>query len=208
MPCLWVQLQQKIQLDYKTNSSLNRQKIKLCGGLTTKDLKKPPSSRRLEGQRCGEAQRGGEACRSAELQNEWSHIRVWWIKIGRDTSGARDPRPRPDHPAQGFSTRKVNPHNFWLKNQWGLEQRKKQQDSQETFLKGPAIDLGPMQTHPFWDSAPGQQLEGHQWDTRRNRSDWQQGECQDTASSQAKLQKPVSGIVPSPDPPQHRSTEQ
>ena len=53
-------------------------------------------------------------CGTERWQNGWSHIHVWWIKIGRDTLGMRDPRPRPDDSAQGSSTRKINPHNFWL----------------------------------------------------------------------------------------------
>ena len=43
-----------------------------------------------------------------------SHSHMWWIKIRRDTSGVRDPRPTPDHPAQGSSARKISSHNFWL----------------------------------------------------------------------------------------------
>ena len=39
---------------------------------------------------------------------------------------------------------------------------KKLQDSQTSPLKGPAIDLGLMQTYSVWALAPGQQLEGHQ----------------------------------------------
>ena len=35
---------------------------------------------------------------------------------------------RPDHTAQGSSTRKINPPYFWLKNQWGLEWWKKLPD--------------------------------------------------------------------------------
>ena len=35
-------------------------------------------------------------------------------KIGTDTLGAHDPRPRPDHTAQGSSTKKVDSHYFWL----------------------------------------------------------------------------------------------
>ena len=43
-----------------------------------------------------------------------SHIHVWWVDIGIDTLGVSDPSPRPDCTAQGYSSRKVNPHNFWL----------------------------------------------------------------------------------------------
>ena len=46
---------------------------------------------------------------------EWVVLtHVWWIKIGRDTAGVRDPHPTPDYPAQGSSARKISPHNFWL----------------------------------------------------------------------------------------------
>ena len=67
MARLCAQLQQKLQLDYKTNITLNLQKIKLCGSLTTKELKKPHSSRWEGGtgtwrhaERCGEVQRAAE----------------------------------------------------------------------------------------------------------------------------------------------------
>ena len=46
--------------------------------------------------------------------NRWSHIHEWGMKIGRDTLGGRNPSPRPDHIAQGFSTGEIKPHNFWL----------------------------------------------------------------------------------------------
>ena len=49
MAQLLPQPQQKLQLDYKTNITQNHQKIDLCGSLTTKKLKKPPSSRCLGG---------------------------------------------------------------------------------------------------------------------------------------------------------------
>ena len=45
--------------------------------------------------------RGGDAER---WWNGWSHIHVWWVKIGKDTSEASDPSPRPDYSAQGSST--------------------------------------------------------------------------------------------------------
>ena len=50
----------------------------------------------------------------AETQNRQSHNHVWWMKIRRDTWGARDPSPRLGHPAQGPSARRISPHNFWL----------------------------------------------------------------------------------------------
>ena len=51
-----------------------------------------------------------------------------------------------------------------------------------------------MQTHLLWDSAPGQQLEGHELHIGRGRSNWKWGECW------ANLQKPGSSTVPSPSP--------
>ena len=65
----------------------------------------------------------GQSLRSGVEPQEWHgevaeqayHIHVWWIKIGRDTSGVKDLRPKPDQPeAQGSSARKINSHNFWL----------------------------------------------------------------------------------------------
>ena len=44
----------------------------------------------------------------------WSHIHVWWIKFGRDISGAKSPSPILGPPAQGSNARKVSPHNFCL----------------------------------------------------------------------------------------------
>ena len=67
------------------------------------------------------------------------------------------------------------------------------------------MDLEITQTHPLWDSATGQQLEGHKWHMGRKQSDWKQGECQETDSSRTSLQKPGSGIVPSPRPPSAHS---
>ena len=43
--CLLIQLQQKLQLDYKTCIIQNCQKSELYGSLMTKDLKKPQSSK-------------------------------------------------------------------------------------------------------------------------------------------------------------------
>ena len=56
--CLLVQSQEKIQLDYKTDISKNHQKIELYGSLTTKELKKPHSSRQVTGWRGRDTQRG------------------------------------------------------------------------------------------------------------------------------------------------------
>ena len=51
------------------------------------------------GRRGRDTERGGEAWRGVKRQqNRWSHIQVWWIKIRRDTSGARDPSPKSDYP--------------------------------------------------------------------------------------------------------------
>ena len=55
--------------------------------------------------------------REAAVQEQaWAVVphSVWWIKIRRDRLGASDPKPRPDHTAQGSSARKIDPHNFWL----------------------------------------------------------------------------------------------
>ena len=67
------------------------------------------------------------------------------------------------------------------------------------------MDLGHMQTHPLWGSAPGQQLEEHKWHTVRKWIDWKQGECWETASSWENLLKSGSGIVPSLSPPPTQS---
>ena len=50
---LHAQLQQKLQLDYKTNITQIHQKIELPESLTTKKLKKPHSFRRATLQRQG-----------------------------------------------------------------------------------------------------------------------------------------------------------
>ena len=46
--------------------------------------------------------KGGDAV----TQNLQSHNHMWWVKIGRDTSEARNPSPIPDYPAQGSSARR------------------------------------------------------------------------------------------------------
>ena len=51
---------EKLQLDYKTSITHNHQKIKMYGSLTTKELKKSHSSRRVGGlERQGKAGRYG-----------------------------------------------------------------------------------------------------------------------------------------------------
>ena len=49
------------------------------------------------------------------MWNGWSHTKMGLIKIGRNTSGARDPNPTLDQSAQGSLARKISPHNFQLK---------------------------------------------------------------------------------------------
>ncbi|KAF6114519.1 hypothetical protein HJG60_010500 [Phyllostomus discolor] len=95
---------QKIKLNYKTTTTQNRQRIELYGSLTIKELKQSPSSRQV----------GGTETQNTEMWNGQYHTYMWWIKIGRHTSGVRDPRPTPDHPAHGSSDGKISPHNFWL----------------------------------------------------------------------------------------------
>ena len=46
---------------------------------------------------------------------------MWWIKIRRVMSVARDPSPTPGPPAQGSSARKISLQNFWLQNTVGIE---------------------------------------------------------------------------------------
>ena len=58
--------------------------------------------------------RGRDTQRGMDMWDRLSHTHVWWIKIRRDTLGVRDRSPTPDHPAQGSSAGKINPHNFWL----------------------------------------------------------------------------------------------
>ena len=42
-------------------------------------------------------------------------------KIGRDILGVRSYSPKPGHPAQGSSARKVSPLYFWMQNPAGIE---------------------------------------------------------------------------------------
>ena len=67
------------------------------------------------GRRVGALEMGGETVWYGEARrNGWFHIHLWWIKIGRDSLGAMDPSPRPDHTAQDSSTGKINPQYLWL----------------------------------------------------------------------------------------------
>ena len=66
------------------------------------------------GRRGGDAENMETWSDSESQRNRQSHTDKCWIKIGRDTLGASDPRPRPDHAAQGSRSRKISPHNFWL----------------------------------------------------------------------------------------------
>ena len=59
---LLMQLQRELQPFLKTNNNQNCQKIELYGNLTSKDLKKPLSSRRVGGV---ESQRQTERCKDA-----------------------------------------------------------------------------------------------------------------------------------------------
>ena len=111
---LLAQLQKKLQLDLKTNNTENHQKTELYGNPTTKDLKKPHSSRQV-----GEAetQRLVERCGDAVWCREavkWAVPHLCVTKLRRDASGSQDPSPWPDRSAQGSSNRNINPHNFWL----------------------------------------------------------------------------------------------
>ncbi|KAF6095114.1 hypothetical protein HJG60_012086 [Phyllostomus discolor] len=125
---LFAQHKKELQLNIKTNNTQNCQKIELYGSLTTKDLKKSPSSRWVGGAEMETRWRGEEVWR--EVVRQWwqwnahgeSLIHVWWIKICQDTLGVSDPSPRPDCIVQYSSTRKMNLHNSGCKNQWGLKQ--------------------------------------------------------------------------------------
>ena len=97
----------------KTKNTQNCQKIELYGGPTTKDLKKPNSSKWVGGVET-DSQDGEDVV--------WRQQRAEWVvphshvvdKIRRETLGDSDPCPTPDCAAQGSSTRKMKPHNFWL----------------------------------------------------------------------------------------------
>ena len=49
MLCLLMQPQKELQIDLKTSNTQNHQKTELYGSPTTKDLKKPHSSRQVGG---------------------------------------------------------------------------------------------------------------------------------------------------------------
>ena len=102
--CLLTQPQQKLQPNYNTTITQNHQKIELYGSPTAKELKKSYSFRLV----------AWADMKTWKCRMGWSHTHVWWIKTRRDILEAREPSPTPDHPDQGFSARKISPHNFWL----------------------------------------------------------------------------------------------
>ena len=84
--CLLAQSQQKLQLDYKTNTLQNCQNIELYGSLTNKELEKPHSSNQVGEVEMQRQQRGAEGCRRVERQRgmkSWSdaerHAEVEWV---------------------------------------------------------------------------------------------------------------------------------
>ena len=97
----------RITTNLKTKNTKNCQKIKLYGGPTTKDLKKPHLSRQIGG-----AETGNHVSKDTVwLERAVPHSHVV-DKIGRDILGAGDPSPRSDGAAQGSTARKIKPHNF------------------------------------------------------------------------------------------------
>ena len=69
MLCLFSQPQKELQLDLKTNKTQNCQKIELYVSLTTKDLKKPHSSRQVgRVEMTGQTGMGGEVWRPSVAQ--------------------------------------------------------------------------------------------------------------------------------------------
>ena len=111
--CLLTQPQKTSQLDLKTSNTQNRQKIELFGSPTTKDLKKPQSSRQVgpvrDGDGTGERRRWVKRCRDSAAEQAAPHSRV----VDKNQEGYLG-SPRPDHTAQGSRALKINPHNFWL----------------------------------------------------------------------------------------------
>ena len=107
--------EKKLHLDYKTTpeSSGNRAVWKSDNQGFKEATFILMDRRGRDVERGGEVQSHGSG--KEKSWKGWSYIHMWWIKFGKDTSRVRDPSPRPDHPAaQGSSTRKMNPHNFWL----------------------------------------------------------------------------------------------
>ena len=51
--------------------------------------------------------------------------------------GASDRSPSPDHTAQGSSSRKINPHNFWLEKPVGVGVAEGTAEFSGENLKGP-----------------------------------------------------------------------
>ena len=89
MAHLLTQPQQNLQLNYKTTITQNRQKIELRESLTTMELKKSHSYRKVVGEAM---QRRGDA--------EWATPHnMWWIKIGGILkSEGSQPHTRPPNP--------------------------------------------------------------------------------------------------------------
>ena len=85
---------------------------------------------------------------SSGWSNGWSHIHMWWIKIGKVISGATGPSPTSGPPDQDSSAKKLSPHQFWLQTQLGLSQWKKLLDPQAVPLEEPTHGL------TFSDSLP------------------------------------------------------
>ena len=106
MACLLGQPQPKLQLDYKTTTTQIHQKIKLYGSLTTRELKKPHSSRRL-GEVEMQRHAGGatEVGRRGDMGWAVPHPHV----VGKDREGnlrieGTQPHTRP--PSSGFQYQK------------------------------------------------------------------------------------------------------
>ena len=57
---------------------------------------------------------------------------------GYHGSERSNPNPRPDHTTQSSSTRKLDPHNFWLRKPLGVGAAEETADLQEDLLKEPA----------------------------------------------------------------------
>ena len=51
----------------------------------------------------------------------WFHILVWWIKSQKRCLKSEESQPTPPPSAQGSSTRKIIPHNFWLQKPERIE---------------------------------------------------------------------------------------